>query len=147
MLSSVITVALLSLTALATEQEKRQATDAAQFTSAADELISEYLPSTALTALESVFSSAASAASVTGDGKSLIYEALLASSVPGWFASAVPSAWSTQIAALESNINALRPSASSGATPVVIAVTTTDSKGSTFTTSVTSTPSATGTAT
>jgi hypothetical protein len=147
MLSSIITVALLSLTALATEQEKRQATDAARFTSAADELISEYLPSTALPALESVFSSAASAASVTGDAKSLIYEALLASSVPGWFASAVPSAWSTQIAALESNINALRPSASSGATPVVIAVTTTDSKGSTFTTSVTSTPSVTETAT
>jgi hypothetical protein len=139
MLSSILTLALLSLTAFATEQERRQATDAAQFTSAADQLISGYIPSTALPALESAISSAASAASVTGDAKSLIYEALLATSVPGWFVSAVPSAWSTQIAALESNINALRPPASSGTTPVVIAVTTTDSSGKTVTTSVTST--------
>jgi hypothetical protein len=140
MLSSFFTVALLSVTALAAEQEKRQATNAAQFTSAADQLISEYIPSTALSVLEAAVSSAASAASVTGDPKSLVYDGLLAISMPGWFSSAIPSAWATQIAALESNINALRaPSSVGGGGPIVIAITTTNSAGSTITTSVTST--------
>lgn len=84
-------IGLLGLTVSANEHPKRQATDAAQFTSAADQLISQYLPSTALPALESAVSSAASAAQVTGDPLSLIYEALLSSSVPSWFSSAIPS--------------------------------------------------------
>ncbi|PMD48650.1 hypothetical protein L207DRAFT_521997 [Hyaloscypha variabilis F] len=135
MLFSIFTVALLSATALALEQGKRQATDAAQFTAAADQLISEYIPSTALPALESAVSSAASAASVTGDPLSLIYDGLLALSMPGWFSSAIPSGWKTQIAALESNINALRVPSNTGG---VVIITTTNSKGSTFTTSSTS---------
>lgn len=138
MLSSIFTVALLSLTALAAEQGKRQATNAAQFTAAADQLISEYIPSTApLLSLESAISSAASAASVTGDALSLIYDGLLATSMPGWFSSAIPSGMATQIAALESNINALRVPTSGSVTVVII--TTTDSAGSTITTSSTST--------
>lgn len=149
MLSSIFTLALLSFTALAAEQEKRQATNAAQFTSAADQLISQYIPSTALPVLESAVSSAASAASVAGEPLSLIYDGLLALSMPGWFSSAIPSAWSTQIAALESNINALRvKSTAGGGVPTVIAITTTNSAGSTITTSVTSTiPSTTVTST
>jgi hypothetical protein len=136
MLSSIFTVALLSLTALAAEQERRQATDAAQFTAAADQLISQYIPSSALPALESAVSSAASAASVTGDPLSLIYDGLLAISMPGWFSSAIPSGWSTQIAALESNINALRATSTAGGVTVVV-ITTTNSAGSTFTTTST----------
>jgi hypothetical protein len=144
MLPSILTVALWSVTALAAEHQKRQATDAAQFTSAADQLISQYIPSTALPVLESAVSSAAKAASVTGDPLSLIYDGLLAASIPGWFSSAIPSAWSTQIAALESNINALRAKS----TPTVIVITTTNSVGSTITTSSTSTiPSTTVTST
>ncbi|KAE9376822.1 hypothetical protein N431DRAFT_436063 [Stipitochalara longipes BDJ] len=138
MLSSIFTLALLSTTALALEQGKRQATDAAQFTAAAEQLISEYIPSTALPALESAVSSAASAASVTGDPLSLIYDGLLAQSLPGWFSSAIPSGIATQIAALESNINALRAPSTAGSVTVVI-ITTTNSKGSTVTTSSTST--------
>jgi hypothetical protein len=138
MLPSIFTVALLSITVFATDQEKRQATDAAQFTAAADQLISEYIPSTALPALEAAVSSAASAASVAGDPLSLIYDGLLAVSMPGWFSSAIPSGMATQIAALESNINALRATSSAGSVTVVI-ITTTDAKGSTITTSSTST--------
>ena len=48
MLAPIFTVALLSITVLAAEQGKRQATNAAQFTAAEDQLISEYIPSTAL---------------------------------------------------------------------------------------------------
>jgi hypothetical protein len=83
---------------------------------------------------------------VAGEPLSLIYDALLAISLPGWFKSAVPSEWSTQFADLESGVNALRPTPAAGQTvPIIIAVTTTDSAGSTFTTSVTTTPSETGT--
>jgi hypothetical protein len=151
MLSSILTIALLSITALAAPQEKRQATDAAQFTSAASELVSKYIPSAALPELESSISSAASAASVTGDAQSLIYDALLGSSIPGWFASAVPAAYTSQIAALEGDISALRGPASTsgggGPVPVVVPITTTNSAGSTYTTSATSSVSATTTVT
>jgi len=142
MLSSIFTVALLASTGLAAVPEKRQATNAAQFTSAADELISKYIPSTALPALESAVASAASAASVAGEPLSLIYDGLLAMSMPGWFSSAIPAGASTQIEALASKINDLRPATAGGVT--VIAVTTTDSTGSTVTSSSTSTfPSST----
>jgi len=147
MLSSIFTVALLTITALAVEQGKREATDAAQFTSAADQLISQYIPSTALPALESAVSAAASAASVAGSPSSLIYDGLLAMSMPGWFSSAIPSDMSTQIFALESKISALRATLSSGGVTVIV-ITTTNSAGSTITTSSTSTiPSTTVTGT
>jgi hypothetical protein len=136
MLFSIFTVALLGFTALAVEQEKRQATDAAQFTAAADQLISQYIPASAITALESAVSSAASAASVSGNALALIYDELLATSMDGWFSSAIPSAMSTQIAALESGINALRAKPTAGGVTVVV-ITTTNSAGSTFTTSST----------
>ena len=146
MLSSIFAVALLSTAALAVPQERRQATDPAQFTSAASQLISKYIPSAALPELESSVSSAASVARVTGEAKSLIYDALLASSIPGWFVSGVPAGFSSQIAALEGDISALRGPASTpggGLVPVVIAVTTTNSAGSTYTTSSTNSVAAT----
>jgi len=49
-LSSIFTATVLSAAVLAAEQEKRQVTDAAQFTSAADQLISENIPSSVLPA-------------------------------------------------------------------------------------------------
>ncbi|KUJ20254.1 uncharacterized protein LY89DRAFT_779047 [Mollisia scopiformis] len=144
MFARVLATAMLCLTVSANMQVKRQATDAAQFTSAADQLISQYIPSTALPALESAISSAASVAQITGEPLSLIYEALLSSSIPGWFSSAVPSAYSTQIAALESNINALRVTSTPGGPllPVATVVTTTNSAGSAITTTLS--PSSTG---
>lgn len=90
----IFATAMLGVIVSANQEHKRQATDAAQFTAAADQLISQYLPSTALPALESAVRSAASAASVSGDSLSLIYEALLSSSIPGWFSSAVPAGMS-----------------------------------------------------
>jgi len=138
MLSSILTITLLSISAVALEQGKRQATDAAQFTAAADQLISKYIPSSALLSLESGVSSAASAASVSGDPKSLLYSGLLATSVPAWFSSAIPTGIAPQIAALESGIDALRATSSTASVTVVI-ITTTNSVGSTVTTSLTST--------
>ena len=91
-------------------------------------------------------SSAASIAKVTGEAQSLIYDALLASSIPSWFATAVPTVYSSQIAALEVDISALRGPASTpgGAlVPVVVPLTTTNPAGSTYTTTVTSSVSAT----
>lgn len=119
--------------------EKRQATNGEQFTAAANQLISAYIPSSALPALQSAISSAANAAKVTGDPSSIINSALLATELPEWFMSAVPSAYSSQLAALESNIDALRGTVGLPVVPIVIATTTTDSDGktvvSTYTTS------------
>jgi len=145
MFSPILAVALLSTINLASANEKRQVTDAAQFTSAAEALIDAYIPSSVLSDIESRVSSAASVAGVAGSPRSLLYNGFLAMSVPGWFESAIPSEWATQFAALESGVNALRPTSGPGATlPFVVAVTTTDSTGSTYTTSFTSTPVETG---
>ncbi|PVH72930.1 hypothetical protein DL98DRAFT_659734 [Cadophora sp. DSE1049] len=143
MLSSIFTLALLSSATLAIQPEKRQATDGAQFTSAASQIIEQYIPSTVLPGLESAVSSAAAAASVTGDAKSLLYEAILAQSAPAWLASAIPAEYSSQFAALEGSIEVLRPTAASpggGIIPAIVPVTTTDSDGNTITTSTLSTP-------
>ncbi|KAL2067036.1 hypothetical protein VTL71DRAFT_1460 [Oculimacula yallundae] len=147
MLSSIVTLALLSSTAFA--QEKRQVTDGAQFTSAANAVISQYIPSTVLPGLEAAISSAAAAASVTGDAKSLLYSAILAESAPSWLGAAIPSEYSSQFAALEGTIESLRPSATGSSNgglivPVIIPVTTTDSNGATITTSATSLSTPTG---
>jgi len=140
-------VALLSTFALAEpiEVQKRQATNGAQFSSAANQLISSYVGPGAFAPLAPAIQSAASAASVSySDIQSLVYSALEADPVPAWFTSAIPSAYQSNIAALESGISALRGAAiaPTAIVPVVIAITTTDSAGSTFTTSVST--SATG---
>jgi hypothetical protein len=90
MLASILSLALLSTASLASANEKRQATNDAQFTSAAVALISQYIPSDILPVLESKVSSAASAAHVAGSPQSLIYNAFLAISMPAWFESAIP---------------------------------------------------------
>ena len=139
MYTSIFTLALLSTSAFAAP-EKRQATNGQQFTNAAGQLISAYLPTSVKGNLASIISDAAAKASVTGDAVSLISSALLANDIPGWFTSAIPSAWSSQFAALESGIDALRGTV--GATDLVdfvVPVTRTDSAGSTFTTDITTT--------
>jgi len=148
MFSPILAVALLSSMHFASANEKRQATDDASFTAAAEALIDTYIPSSLLPEIESRVSSAASVAGVAGSPMSLLYDGVLAVSVPGWLESAIPSQWSTQFAALESGVNALRPTPPAGPTiATVVAVTTTDSAGSTFTTSFTSTPVETGSTT
>lgn len=144
MLYSILSLALLSISALAVPN-KRQISDAGQFTSAADQLISSYIPTTVLPVLESAVSSAASAASVSGVAADLLFSALAASSIPGWFQSAIPAAYSTQIGALEGDISALKATpiavtTSTATVPVVTVITTTDSAGSTITTSSISLP-------
>jgi hypothetical protein len=117
----------------------------AEFSAAASQLISDYIPQSAFAILESSIAIAASSASVSYKNvESLIYSAFLAPNIPAWFNSAIPSAYSTQLFQLEADISSLRAAATQAAgatTPVVviIPVTTTDSTGSTFTTSVAST--------
>ncbi|KAI9819929.1 MAG: hypothetical protein M1827_006499 [Pycnora praestabilis] len=148
MYSIIVVAALLSPAAFASPpQEKRQATstNGAQFSSAANQLISLYLPESVLLPIGVAVQSAASAASVTGDINSIVESALLAPTPPPYL-SAVPAQYQSNIAALESAINSLRLIASVGSisgAPYII--TTTDSAGSTFAT--TSIPPANYTAT
>lgn len=112
------------------------------FTAAADQLISSYVPPDILSSIIGDVQSAASGASVSySDPTSLAYSALLATSIPSWFTSAIPTQYSVQFASLEADISSLRNlvSQAPGATPVVVPVTSTDSNGHTIITSVTST--------
>src|SRR5450432_3100256 len=111
-----------------------------QFSVAASQLISQYVPQSAYAVLAPSVQVAASSASVSySDVQSLFYSALLATSVPGWFNSAIPSAYSQQFQSLEGDISSLRAAITSAqATAVVtipayVPVTTTNSAGSTFT--------------
>lgn len=135
MYKSITTLALLSTALAVPHIEERQATDGDSFTAAANQLISAYLPASILPGLSSRISSAAAAASVTGDVGQLIHSAFLDQGLPDWFKSAVPSAWSSNIAALESGIDSLRGTV--GLVPFVVAVPTVDAQGSTITNQVT----------
>jgi hypothetical protein len=140
MLPAILTLALLSTTASEGAHQRRTITDAAGFTSAADELISTYLPSSVVPVLSSLVSSAANAAQITGDPISLAYSALAAPNIPAWFSSAIPEEWEEQFSALESIIANFRPNfegLNPGVSPttVVIVITTTDSDGNAITTS------------
>lgn len=135
MYKSIATFALLSSVLAAPVIEERQATDGGSFTAAANNLISVYLPSTVLPELISKASAAAAAASVTGDIGQLINSAFLDQGLPDWFRTAIPEAWSSNIAALESGIDALRGTV--GLVPFVVAVPTVDGNGATITNQVT----------
>lgn len=135
MYTSIATLALLSSALAAPAVQERQATDGGSFTAAADQLISAYLPSTVLDGLIAGASSAAAAASVTGDINALIYSAFRDQGLPDWFRGAIPTAYSSNIAALESGIDALRGTV--GLVPYVVAVPTVDGNGATVTNQVT----------
>jgi len=135
MYKSIATFALLSTVLAAPVIEERQATDGDSFTKAANNLISAYLPSTVLPELLSKASEAAAAASIPGDVQSLLNSAFLDHGLPEWFRTAVPEAWSSNIAALESGIDALRGTV--GLVPYVVAVPTVDGNGATVTNQVT----------
>jgi hypothetical protein len=136
MYTSVLTLALLSSSVLAAPPvEKRQATNGEQFTNAANQLVSAYIPTSIYPQLISVASEAAAAASITGDVASLVNSAFLDKGLPDWLKTAIPSGWSSQIQALESGVDALRGTV--GLVPFVVAVTTTDNNGATVTNDVT----------
>ncbi|KAK2063868.1 hypothetical protein LY76DRAFT_160316 [Colletotrichum caudatum] len=140
MKSAIFSLALATKLAAANPIEARQASDAPAFTQAADALISAYIPEGQWSSLTSAFGSAASAAGVTGDVKSYVFSVLKATSTPSWFLAAIPTAYVSQYAALESAIESLRPTAAAGTpVPTVIAITTTDSEGNTITTSLSAT--------
>jgi len=106
--------ALLASGALALHPaQRRQAEEigGAKFTSAANELISDYVPTAVIDEWEQPIMSAASENSVSGEYTEILYSALQASQVPGWFESAVPSQYEEQYAALTSGIEEIRGAA------------------------------------
>ncbi|KAK2045887.1 hypothetical protein LZ31DRAFT_230144 [Colletotrichum somersetense] len=140
MKSAIFSLALAAKLVAANPIEARQASDAPAFTQAANALISAYIPEGQWSSLTSAFGSAASAAGVTGDVKSYVFSVLKATSTPSWFLAAIPTAYVSQYAALESAIESLRSTAAAGTpVPTVIAITTTDSEGNAITTSLSAT--------
>ncbi|KAI9884634.1 MAG: U4/U6-U5 snRNP complex subunit prp31 [Watsoniomyces obsoletus] len=132
MLSQYLVLALLGGMALAVPQkEKRQATNPAEFSSAANQLVSIYVPISIAVPLGAAVQSAASANGVSGDANAIFQEAIAASTLPAFF-SAVPSQYQPNLVSLNSAINALRGVASTGipGAPVIA----TDPAGSVITT-------------
>ncbi|KAF1981084.1 hypothetical protein K402DRAFT_467793 [Aulographum hederae CBS 113979] len=119
------------------EVKQASTSDDAQFSSAAAQLISLYIPAP----VESAIYSAATFASVTGAPAQVIESALTATSNPLWF-SAIPSQYSANIASLDSAISELRVAAASGIPGADRVSTSTDGAGSVVV--VTSTGSAHG---
>jgi hypothetical protein len=63
-----------------------KASNGAEFSAAASELISEYIPQSAFAVLEPSIAVAASRVSISySNVESLIYSAFLATSIPAWF--------------------------------------------------------------
>jgi hydroxymethylglutaryl-CoA reductase len=128
---SLLLATLLSTAVTASDLARRDA--ASDFSLAAGDLISSYIPSDKWSALTASVGPAASSASVTGDITSVIYSALMATDPPQWFENAIPAEFKEEVSALESAIDDLRP------VETVVQVTTTDSNGSTVTTEVSTT--------
>lgn len=121
---------IAALTALtwASEDLKRQVsiTNAAEFSSAASQLISLYLPPSVQSALALV---ASEAGSITSDISAAVESALTATSPPPWL-NAVPAEYSSNLASLESAVSTLYSYASEGSIPNAPYVVTTTSGGS-----------------
>ncbi|KAF2496077.1 hypothetical protein BU16DRAFT_366320 [Lophium mytilinum] len=119
---------LTSLISPSTALQPRQAitTPAAEFSSAAAQLLSLYLP----TSVQSAIASAAAAASITGDPSSVVEAAFTASATPAWF-SALPTQYHSNVQALESAIEKLRGQASTGVPGAPRVIVTTVQGGST----------------
>lgn len=80
---------------------------------AIESLVSSFIPSDIFSDLAASVSSAAAAATITGNPTSLIYSALEDASPPGWFVSAVPATYTAQMDDLQSSINVLRAASTS----------------------------------
>ncbi|MCJ1373232.1 hypothetical protein MMC20_004460 [Loxospora ochrophaea] len=115
-------LALVSSLAFAKQGvERRQAsTDAADFSSAASQLISQYIPQSILPNIGIAIQSAASAASITGDINSIVQSVFTAKTPPA-FVTALPSSYQSDILKVESAISSLR-----GTTPTILPTNVTD---------------------
>ncbi|KAI9696577.1 MAG: hypothetical protein M1836_005596 [Candelina mexicana] len=148
MYSIYLAAALLSVTVSGQGEiyprQSAVATDPAQFSSAANQLISLYLPPSVGVPIAVALQSAASAAGVTGDINSIVNSALIATSAPS-FLTAVPTEYKTNIAALQGAISSLRGAASAGTiTGAARVITSTNSAGSAVVTTVPGAANATG---
>jgi hypothetical protein len=104
-------------------------TNAAEFSSAANQLVSLYIPASVAVPLGVAVQSAASAQGITGDINSIVQSALTATSAPS-FLTAIPSQYQSNIVSLESAISALRGAANTGIAGASRVVTSTNSAGS-----------------
>lgn len=117
---------------------------ASEFSSAASQLISLYLPPSVQSALVSVASSAGGI--TTGDITAAVDSALTAVSPPAWL-TAVPSQYSANLVSLESAVSALRGYASAGSISGAPKVVTSTGSGGTVVVSTSFPPSVNGTST
>ncbi|KAI9850406.1 MAG: hypothetical protein M1830_007027 [Pleopsidium flavum] len=129
MQSLILSAALLGSTVLA---QGDPASISAQFSSAANQIISLYIPQSLAVPFGVAIQSAASAASVTGDINSIVESALTAETPPP-FLTAIPTVYQSNLMSLESAISALRGAANTGISGAARVTTATDSAGSTFT--------------
>ncbi|MCJ1364061.1 hypothetical protein MMC16_003170 [Acarospora aff. strigata] len=136
MQSLVLSAALFASSALAhpnlQDRQIDPASISAQFSSAANQLISLYIPQSLAVPFGIAVQSAASAASVTGDINSIVESALTAATPPP-FLTALPTQYSSNLVSLESAISALRGVASTGISGAPRVTTVTDTAGSTYT--------------
>ncbi len=109
--TTVLAAGAIASPAIQARQENNDNGVGDKFNSAADKLVSEYIPTSVYDSLSSPVMSAASAASVTGDFKDILPSALRESSVPGWLESAWPTKYSSQYMALTSGVGHLRGAA------------------------------------
>ena len=125
----------------------RCSTDDAEFHAQASGLVDQYIPSDVWPSITSALVSAASAANVqvTPDARAVFIDEIEKVTPDAWFAaSAVPQEYSSQVAALESAVDELRPltvtlSVSVSSVETVVPVTTTGADGKVSTTSVSTT--------
>ena len=119
MRSATIAAALLATGAIASPNFRRQENNdenaGEKFTNAANDLIENYVPTSVIEAWSAPIMSAASEAQVTGEYTDILYSAIRASSVPGWFESAVPTEFNEQYVALTSGVEELRGAATTAA--------------------------------
>ncbi|KAI9815899.1 MAG: hypothetical protein M1832_005210 [Thelocarpon impressellum] len=148
MQSKILALALLSSTVLAAPQnERRQATNPADFSSAVAQLITAYIPQSAVIPIGAAIQSAAAASGISAPIDVLVASAL-AEPTPPAYLTAIPSQYANNVNSLAGAISSLRGAASTGipGAPVVSidstgsaittgtfnAVTTTDSAGVTI---------------
>lgn len=103
--------ALRSVDAIDTREP--HSTDPAEFTSAVNVLISQYIPPSVGLPLGAAVQSAASANGETGDINAIVNSALAAPTPPPYL-SAIPTEYQPNVAALQSAISSLRGVASTG---------------------------------
>ncbi|MCJ1223603.1 hypothetical protein MMC12_000246 [Toensbergia leucococca] len=138
-------LALLASTATA-QINASTITNTAEFSAAANQIVSDFIPPSIVVAVGVAVQSAASVASITGDINSIVQSALTAATPPP-FLTAIPSEYQSNVQGIESAISSLRQAVSSTSTTSMMPnatangtlVTMTNSAGMPYTTLIAAT--------